>query len=140
MPQVLPRPNRIRVVVTRDTIALDNETPGVDPTKVWALPGGKVHYVVENTDRVRHTVSIPLGEFVPKLGDATAEPLEANQKEEIDVEPGLRRTLVFAVKRLSHFGFNKDRSMSMTYKYTVHTLPAGGKKITLDPDLEIDQP
>ncbi len=149
-PPATVRPNRVRVIVTSAKIALDNETPGVDPSKIWALPGGTVVFVVDNRDNVQHSLSIPLGEFIPSprfpKALATPGPLVAGQNDRIVVNPAQRVTLAFRVQRLAHFGFDKrapwntDPTLSMTYKYTVHTLPAGGKKITLDPDLEIDQP
>lgn len=147
------RPNRIRVIVTATGIDVDNETPGVQPDKVWGLPGGNVVFVIENRDDVRHTVSIPIEEFRPsgrpefKDASATPAPLVGGQEDAIHVPAGARRTLVFRVQPLGHFQFDKrkpwqggSKFLSMTYKYNIYTTPQGRARILLDPDLEIDQP
>jgi plastocyanin len=146
------RPNRMRVIVSNIEIVADNETPGLQPDKVWAVPGGTVLFVVKNQDREVHTVTIPRSHFTPLEknfgGDATADPLLPSPSESVEVEPDGEKTLAFNVRRLDHFQFDrrepwmsKPAFTSMTYKFDIYTHPASGKAIPpLDPDLEIDRP
>ncbi len=155
------RPWSINVFIDKTGISVYNSSPrSPDRTKVWARAGGAVTFVVENHDAIAHTVRIPVNEFVPsrtdapgykrsdgcatqkpkQKGNATPDPMEAGQTDNVTVNSGEVRLLVLKVKKRTHFKFSKDPLKGMTYKYNIYSLPLGGKEIPCDPDIEIQQP
>jgi hypothetical protein len=150
------RPNKVRILV--DNKGISQPDNGKGGSKVWARAGGVLVFEIKNEDKVAHQVSIPIAEFKPSdnpayYAKATEKPLVEPQKDTLTVQPGKTENLELKVKPVEHFGFDTrpewakdqfkndpEKSKGMTYKYTVYTTPAGGKRIPLDPDVEINRP
>lgn len=149
-PEDRVRPNRMLVAVSGEGILVNNETPDTTrPDAVWGVPNGQIVFVIENRDTVPHDVEIPAAEFQPHPAFsplATQDPLVAGQKDRIVVNPRERVSLVLRLKPFKDFKFDErppwmnKNALSMTYAFNIHTTPAGKKRITLDPDLEVDRP
>lgn len=144
------RPLSVKIFVTNRGIAVHNGSPNShDPTKVWARPGGKATFVIENHDAVAHEVRIPIKEFEPSKkrehqeGQGPRDPLVDTQTDTINLQPGEVGGITLAINPIEYFGFKTREPWKshpfwgMTYKYNIYTRPKDGREIGVDPDIEI---